>query len=377
MKDNSRFIDSLNDELWPKSRSSLSSSDLKEKIYEDFKVYFENESMLKMAVDAGFFNYDYNFYSKNFKGNIFESFLTTIIGIYRSAKKTNPEECYSFLMAHQPVVSNGFQNTTDIAYTEHHKGVERLNLYAKVCFREIGDFIEGSFQPLVKELFGLHLLKHKNSSQTLELVSEADLGKAVTILMDNYEDLSILYKHVLNGVSLNQWRNIAQHKSYFANEANNEIRCTYGKKNHEKTIVLTRDELGRIYIGIINIQYLHKIAHAIFVTDNVMHMPKICSEKTISEDTAIMQSVETLSSIGFKVIKLEKDNDWIILEAQDTESRRLEQVEQSIKDIVPLLFSLVNSLSLTVLATNGVPAFNIKSSPNKSQERTGDLAPKK
>jgi hypothetical protein len=371
MKEDSRLKDSLNKELWPMGQSSLRSDELKNRIYEDFKVFFENKDALRMATDAGFLTYDYNFYSKNFKDSIFAAFLLTIVELYRSAKKKNHDECFSFLLAHELAVSRGFQNTTDIAYTEQHKDIERLNLYSKVVFRELGDFIEGSFQPFIKELYGLHLLKKKNSAATIETVNKASLGDAVAALIDNYEDLSVIYKHVLNGVPLNQWRNIAHHNSYQPNENTNEIRCTYGQKENKKVTVLSRVDLGRISIAIFNIQYLHKIAHAIFMADNVVAMSEKRPDVVVSEDTAILQSFETLASRGFKVIDLKRNGKDITLDVKDVESRVVEEIKQSIKEISPVIFSLLTTMSLSVFSTDGSLAFVVKTSPNHPLERDG------
>lgn len=362
MKENSRLKDDLNKELWPNGQSSLRSAELRTKICEDFRVYFENEDMLRMAADTGFLIYDYNFFCKNFKNSIFEAFLLTIIEIYQAAKHINEEECFTFILAIEPTISRGFQNTTDIVYTEQYKNIERLNLYSKVCFRELGDFIEGSFQPFIKEVYGLHLLQKLSSADAVDRVKKAKFGDVVAALINSYEDLSVLYKHVLCGVTLNQWRNIAHHNSYVSNETTNEIKCTYGPKDNEQTIVLTREDLGRIFIGIHHIRYLHKIAHAIFVADNIIALSALRSNSEISEDTAIMQSFETLASRGFKVIDLKRLKSETLIQIQDVETRDSQEIEQTIKEIVPIVFSLLNRLSLHVFSDDGMLLFEYKSS---------------
>ena len=332
------------------------------KIYKEFKVYFENETNLKLTVNTGFLIYYYNAFCRDYKNSIFEAFLLTIIEIYRAAKHKNQTECISFLQTHEPTISQAFRNTTAVVHTEQHKDIIRLNFYAKVCFRELGDFIEGSFKPFIKELLGLHLLNKKTCPEVIEIISQISLGDAVATLVKAYEDLSILYKHALSGVTLNQWRNIANHNSYLVNENANKIICNYGSNDNKKSIALSREDLCRTYLAISKIQYLHQMAHAFFIADNINVMSENRPEVDISGDTAIMQTFESLASKGFKVFEYKKNESEYFLSVIDMESRGKEEIEQSLKEIVPIVFSLLRKLRLNVYNTENIPVFEIKNS---------------
>lgn len=363
MPDECRLTQNLNKEPWSDRDQVLSGDELKLAIFQEFSAYFENEDTLRRAVDVGFLLYDYNFFCRHFKGSIFAAFLLSIIEVYRKARDLNQDECISFYDSYGSTVSHGFQNMSNLAGTEQSKDIQRLNHFAKVSFRELGDMIEGTFKPFIKELYGMHLLQKLDAKTTLGKVKKVNLGTAVDYLITHHEDLSILYKHVLDGVPLHQWRNIAHHNTYSVDEASGKITCTYGFAEQKQQIVLDRKDLGRICISINNIWYLHKIARAIFAADNNKILSSIKGDgHPVSEDTAKLQIFETLAINGFQVACFEWDEAGMVFNVQDNEDRELENLEQLISDTMPMFFSLLPLYTIRVFASNGDPAFELRRS---------------
>ena len=103
----------------------------------------------------------------------------------------------------------------------------------------IGSLIESTIQPFIKELYCLAAIANGRSIDPSSVVA-ADFGKAVDGLDRLLGNNNFLSPEPW-GVRLNQWRNIAQHHSYKAE--NDLITAQYGKRNPPKQFEVTRDDI--------------------------------------------------------------------------------------------------------------------------------------
>ena len=102
-------------------------------------------------------------------------------------------------------------------------------------FRNIGEVLETSVQPLIRELYCLAQLA-KGVAVDLSKAKKDDFGVIVGRL-DDLMPIQNLVRPEPWDVSLSQWRNIAQHHSYRI--INGDIEATYGKSLPPKQIKLS------------------------------------------------------------------------------------------------------------------------------------------
>ena len=359
MEDITRQVKSLKKELIIKGIGKISHQDLINLAYKGFSPYFEHPINLKKHLERGTLVYDYVFFHNNFKDSIFENFLFTLLTFFHKAKIKNDMICYSFYADWHQHISSGIRNTATAAHIERNKEIARLDIFSKVCFQEIGDFIEGSFQPFLKLLLGLYYIQKRKNKNIVNSVMNKNLGNTVNTLINAHEDLAILYKHILQNIPLNQWRNIANHNSYEINSKNTEIICEYGKFPDKHKVRLNRKKLHQTCIAIHHIYYLHKIADTIFFCDNYNSLKNFFSYHEYTEDTIIAAMIEIFFIHGFEVISVKKESDIWLCSIKDYEDRNMEVLVNSLNNAINLINSF-KTKPLELYISNSVTAKLLK-----------------
>lgn len=334
----------------------LNPREVKGRVFKDFAPYFENPQQLKFALEHNLLLYEYGFFLKMRDVRWFVNLLHELLLIFRKAKDTNPTKCFETIAKHHSALGDAQHNGMQAFRLEEDKNKERLDLLAKLCFRELGDMIEGSLQPyllLVLDLYRMSRGKAKPNARMAEIT----LGEAVAELLSSgqFDDA---YQPSPWKIRINQWRNIAQHNSYKANNASGLVNCSYGKSKKLRTVTLDRSALLELAVRVHDIIYTHKLAVTLFFDDHVQSisrfMPDVASIE-ITDDTKESHVYALLYGNGFQVASLENtDSGWTLI-AIDTQSRsnpaRLEDLNVAIS--VFKYFFPTKDIKLTVTDADG------------------------
>lgn len=342
------MVKSLNKELTIKGGND--NNELTSVVYDEFKKFFTHTNSLKRVLEQGMFIYDYMFYAKNFKDSIFEEILLTLVSCFNDAKKISRTKSKELINEWQSNISIGSKNLSEICWLEEDKSkIKRLDIYTKICFRELGDIIEGTIKHYIKFFYGCYLINSENDIDVLDTINNISLGVCISNLSKYNKDFEIIYKHCFLGINLNQWRNISNHNSYVSDEKVDRIKVTYGI-NNKKELEIGREQLAQILITTNAINYLHKIAYTIILADN-LDMMKIDTKKLrFSNDTIVAQIIESSLAFGFKMKNFKKkENEWIFELIYNKQV--LEQNDTNIKKLVSIINNFVENDTIIFISS--------------------------
>lgn len=325
----------------------------------DLAFYFQNPDALDRAISMGVILFDYASFHNYLKGSILELFLYRILEIYRKAKEGNQSACFELIGLWQPKMAIAHQNFACTGHLERSKCVDRFDLLVKICFQEMGDIIEGTIKTHMKLLCGMSRISSgtvcaKNIADDIEHMS---LGETVAKLVGMHEDYFIIYKGVLKGVSLNQWRNIANHAAYLVIPGE-KIMCHYGKEN-EFEITLDRAELMQVYNGIHSVWRMQKMAHHFFFCDNIDRLSPFLPKYQITDDSISIQIVELCYLQGYEVVSCRKSMGIWNVQIRDQLGRDVHTLKSSFDEAMnPLVRFTEGKLLVDVICSGGRSIIN-------------------
>ncbi len=305
----------------------------REDVYNLFKAYVENEDRLRKAVDLGVFHYDYVKYKSLFENTLFEDGLRLIVSLSSEASTNDPEKFKNIWKESYPQISKGFANYTQMCLLGMFDlEMSRKDLVVKRAFQIIGDQIENTFKPFIFLLNELRCIVQRKKS------CQQKLGVAVNAMLGFSEILRALYSDMLLGVSISQWRNIADHGTYDYQKESIEI--IYGSINKFKKQI-SMQELVLVLKVIDALLYMHKTAHTLITLDRIEWYQRENSYTMNSEETwqdnVVAQIVETSFAYGLELKELKKSGvNWdIALNNQHVQSK--EELQQFFSIIATFL----------------------------------------
>jgi len=187
---------------------------------------------------------------------------------------------------------------------EHEKTDLPLDEFAYELFRNIGGLIEGTLQVYLKEL--LHLTQRsQGEAVSFADVNSLDLGETVRLIGEKASIASYLTLPPWN-VSLNQWRNIAQHFSM--DFSGSVIICRYGGRL-QHSIALTRPELLDVARSLFLLFSTMRTAQTLFALDHADALILHCKGFVRKEADTQFQFVVGAASQGFEVVELDVSKD--------------------------------------------------------------------
>ena len=177
-----------------------------------------------------------------------------------------------------------------------------LEEFALESFRAIGMLIEANIKPHLNDLLNqLRIIKPRPDPSAK--LSKMSLGDVVEELI-NSGDLSELLASPPWHIRLNQWRNIAQHHSFYIES--DTVICWYGIEPRVSKICLKKNELKQAIDSICNVFGALKLARTIFFVDNLEKMKPFISESepNLRAEQVILNFVSAVATQGFKVIDI-------------------------------------------------------------------------
>lgn len=270
-----------------------------EKAKEYLSLFFINAKELKEIHKSGAMIYEYAFLLRLSDAFWVKKLLEKLLAEYREAYFVDQDRCFSVWNSSFKTISRAIRNIKSAAQLETPKDDSlNLELLTKSCFRDIGDILEGSLQPLVRLRLELQSISGRWEGKS-KLVSTMSFGDVIAELNTKGDE----YIPAPFTISVSQWRNIANHNSYEVE--NNDIVCRYGKGD-KNSFRFKRTELIQVAHYIMNLYNTHKIAHEIFSLDN---LEKIISEREAPGSSETNFDLEgTLSAglflSGFTILKV-------------------------------------------------------------------------
>lgn len=216
-----------------------------------------------------------------------------------SVLRKDSDRCARIFAAWEQDIGEGLQLYWNTSRFEVDKENLPIDEFSFEVFRNIGGLLEATTQPYLREL--LHLfLEAAGEVQEKSDIQKLTFG-SVMAKLEAIGPGALLLRPQPSNISLNQWRNIAQHFSVNTNGV--AITCHYGNfKQH--TITFTRDELWNALTSLISMHRAIRTAHTIFFLDHANVLVSHCRGYKRKDSDLQFHFLVGAASQGFEVTSL-------------------------------------------------------------------------
>ena len=268
-------------------------------LYEKFEPYFENKKHLDEYIFTPLPSIVETFISIT-ESEEERKLLNEVLSIFRSALKNDPQKCIKAFKNWDNDIFRGISQSVSILNLDRDRSKMNLEDFAKDCFEYVGNFIEVIINAYLR-LILQQVSIIKCNSKKFEDIKALDLGVIINSIINEKKLKEIVNPSPWN-ITLNQWRNIAQHYKYDIN--NDAIICKYGKFPKEKEIKILKIELWLLVNKLAKIQGVLKVAHHLFILDNKHKYSSLLphQREKLRKESKILNIFSAISLQGFHFV---------------------------------------------------------------------------
>lgn len=184
---------------------------------------------------------------------------------------------------------------------------DKINYY----FKAIDETLEGAFKPRFKLLSKVASFK---SNSIIIDNSNFDFGKLVREFPHQYlNDIDLFTKDPIFSISINQWRNIAAHKSYSINK--NNITIEYGRTNIQ-SVTVSFDDFYKIVHWTQDVYRVIRLSQVLIILN---YIEEIVTELGGTEnmeirfESSLLHIIHNMQIVGFEFVSTSKQSDTFCL----------------------------------------------------------------
>ncbi|MDR9425714.1 MAG: hypothetical protein RI567_10585 [Marinobacter sp.] len=266
------------------------------------------------------------------KEDWFKEGLAFLIEAFRLSKRERKADLIDLLESGYPSIHEALNSYHDAFFLLNINEKSKLRHFARSCFRQMGDSIEATHKPYIELISNLVAIyrnldgSHKKTSfgGNVSRLTEVDLFRKI-------------YVDRLNGVPINQWRNICQHSSYQTIPESNQVKCDYGK---DKEIILDKNEILFLMSRLDQLHTLHKIAIDFMVLDLSSELDLGVNLGMISMETIIGDLCSTLSTLQYPITEIKNEKKKLKISVVDRQGAGKKGLQYAMTQVSMLLIML-------------------------------------
>lgn len=257
----------------------------------------------------------------------------SVLREYRIAALVEQEASFAAIAEAEPAIVRGMSEFMSLFLMENHKDDLDLEEFRLEASRNIGGLVEACLKPQLQAL--LHQVRiRRGKTASFDEISRVKLGSVVQELRDTL-DVPELVVPSPWGLTLSQWRNIAQHHDSWVE--GDSIVCRYDEGNAEKTIRLSRSELIAVIERIQRVLGAIRTARAIVVLDDLEQLGGRVQPRELRPEVALFQLATALATQGFEVADFSAGDDVVVLSVLDAAKQTgLRRMIHSSQFVVPV-----------------------------------------
>ncbi len=266
--------------------------------------YFDNADRIPTALGAGGLRFEHLFLRESAKKPWIDSALRMLLEEFRRARSIDRARCFQAWAEWMERTDLGIRNIAAVAALQDVDLDRHLELAAKSILRDLGDVLEGSLQPFARLRLDLRGVSGIRSGKAPAVVA-LSFGKVIEELCLDHT-VRTLYCPAPFGLTVSQWRNIANHNDYRIE--GNEVFCRYGVTGTHKEVRCTIQDLVELALYINDLYYVHKVAFEIFTIDNMIDLQPLAPKIRLTEHTSdgtlaygIVTAGFSIHRVGYKV----------------------------------------------------------------------------
>jgi hypothetical protein len=327
-------------------KRSLGEKEFESLIRSTFRRYINNEEVISKLIDIGSHTWELSVILEMEKEEWFPDALTYLTHAFRTTMHLNRKQCIFVAERLYPDIDESLACWHDAFFLQQNIDTRNPRHAVRAYFRMLGDMIESALKPHIEFIY--QILRLNSESAIYDKPENASLGSTISNLLE-VEQLEKIYKSNLFGVSLGQWRNIAQHSNYRVNKRQENIICTYGSgAQHE--IRLSVDELLDLLLRLNKTQALQKVAVSFFLVEfmNEIQFDRYC-DINVTIESIISQIGNGLGLDGFKVSSVKDRLGERVFRIEDSSNKGLDEFKKTISRIVHFMAMLEDAGHVPVL----------------------------
>lgn len=202
--------------------------------------------------------------------------------------------------------------TMVLTQPEHNQFSERDKI--SYYFKVIDETLESVFKPRLKLLS--KLIRHKLGHEIID-DSNFNFGKIIREFPNEFDsETNLFIKDPIFSIAINQWRNIASHKSFLIKKESIEVK--YGKDNsHSKTMLF--DEFYKVISWVQDIYYALRLSQVFTVlnyTEEIVNELGGIENIKVRFESTLIHIVHNLQIVGFEFVSTEEFKDTFYLNVE-------------------------------------------------------------
>lgn len=115
--------------------------EFKKIVWQALSPYFSNRDNFEVCFNLNQIVNEYNLFILNKEKPFFKLAFNSFFNIYQESKKENYKETFRTLSKELKDTTKAIQNYAEVGNLEQDKNIQRLDLFTKLCFRDIGEII--------------------------------------------------------------------------------------------------------------------------------------------------------------------------------------------------------------------------------------------
>lgn len=246
--------------------------------------------------------------------------LSKLIKINRSIIYKNPISAFNFLIECFEGTVKADENFMNI-YLTQSKPSNKIPLQDRIIklFDLLDSTLEGSYKLQLRIIFGFAMKKSTGSFPTN--ISNHDFGALTSYIKDTYSNISEeLTKDKEHNINVNQWRNIAAHKTYTV-KSSRTIEIKYGR-NPGRTKRISYASLNRILSWAVKCNYSSRMANLLIYLEFMPELKKAgLPNLHLRLDSAMVNYIHNMNIVGFKCIEYGTEKGNFVVTIQDLQQR--------------------------------------------------------
>jgi hypothetical protein len=224
--DKTIFFQSLEQELLDSATQTIGLESWLEGASKGLERYFENKASASRALGFGALTFEYAFLQAHAGNQQIEANVLALLSEFRAARDLNPVAYFDVWVENMPPRTKAIANMASVAMLQTNKNDMELDVLAKSLFRDVGDILEGSLQPLLRLRLATWGFLGRRGGRRPPIES-ITFGAVVDELLKD-PTTEACYRPLPYKLSANQWRNIANHNSYLVDAG--KVVCTHGTR---------------------------------------------------------------------------------------------------------------------------------------------------
>lgn len=252
---------------------------------------------------------------------------------YRNAAQVDDEASMRALEDAEPAILKGMSEFMSLYLLERDLDDLDLEECRLEASRSIGGLVEGCLKPQLQAL--LHQVRVRRGKRaSFADIAALKLGNIVQELSNLLENPELVAPPPW-GVSLSQWRNIAQHHDSVVE--GDCVVCRYNIGQHEASIRLSREDLVAVIVRLQQVLAAIRAARSIVVLENLDRLTGRVEPQGLRPDVAVFHIATAIATQGFEVVDFETGDSQVVLSVSDaTQTPSIRRMIHASQFVVPV-----------------------------------------